>query len=310
MLLDKCMDSLGRFGIDGDVVRRHVVPVDITEAVRMFFEDARARAWNWYSDFPTMVCPWPFAWLEWKLLPSFYERLGERPDPMRCAVMIVRDSWDSKKGPPQIHPFLEMANAKQPALRTQFQASTPALAKQVHWVQSMQLYVETIGPQKILGGCELYDYLDEAGVSIHAQDGRAARHMFCYKKALQYLFFPVAFAISLMHCKNVSIIDKPVPEKVQKARERRGKEPKVIYKTLVIEPMKRILRTEGQSQKLGLQRAMHICRGHFKDYGAKGLFGQASHKGIYWWESHVRGTAEAGEVVKDYKVVPKEVTTP
>jgi len=32
----------------------------------------------------------------------------------------------------------------------------------------------------------------------------------------------------------------------------------------------------------------------------RGLFGQQ--KGLYWWDAHVRGTAERGVVVKDYEV--------
>ena len=65
--------------------------------------------------------------------------------------------------------------------------------------------------------------------------------------------------------------------------------------------MKQILRTEGQSQSTGIKQGLHICRGHFKDYTrGRGLFGRF--KGLYWWDSQVRGTAEKGIVVKDYRV--------
>ena len=78
----------------------------------------------------------------------------------------------------------------------------------------------------------------------------------------------------------------------------------MTFKTLEIEPMKRILRTEGQSEKTGLRQALHICRGHFKDYSkGGGLFGK--YKGLYWWESQVRGSVSEGTIVKDYSVKAK-----
>jgi hypothetical protein len=41
-------------------------------------------------------------------------------------------------------------------------------------------------------------------------------------------------------------------------------------------------------------------RGHFKDYSVKGLFGR--YKGVYWWDSQVRGEVNGGVVDKDYRV--------
>ena len=76
--------------------------------------------------------------------------------------------------------------------------------------------------------------------------------------------------------------------------------PTVRYHVLEIEPLKRILRTEGKSEETGLKRALHICRGHFKDYREHGLFGKF--KDIYWWDSQVRGNLSEGIVNKDYSV--------
>jgi len=71
---------------------------------------------------------------------------------------------------------------------------------------------------------------------------------------------------------------------------------------LEIEPMKKVLKSEGNIDEVGLQRALHICRGHFKDYSnGKGLFGK--HKGLYWWDSTVRGTESEGKIIKDYNIV-------
>jgi hypothetical protein len=107
-------------------------------------------------------------------------------------------------------------------------------------------------------------------------------------------------AISFMHCKNVELVDGPFEERFSKAQVRRGRPPLTRFKVLEIEPMKRVLRTEGQIGEKGVQHALHICRGHFKDYRQRGLFGKL--KGMYWWDAFARGEADAGEVKKVYDV--------
>lgn len=116
----------------------------------------------------------------------------------------------------------------------------------------------------------------------------------------RWLIYPCLLALSFLHCKNVRLIDGPFPAKLAKAYQHRHSRPMVHYKTLEITPMKEVLRHEGQSETLGLKKALHICRGHFKDYTEKPLFGR--HHGLYWWDNHVRGTAEQGIVIKDYSV--------
>lgn len=192
------------------------------------------------------------------------------------------------------------------------------LPEVAYWLQDIYLFEERPGRRIVYLGWAT-EHLNKDGRFIREIDGstRDARKILLASEDTQSpismpvdidaTLLPYTFAISLLHCKNVTLIDKPVPEKVQRARARRGKEPKFVYKTLEIEPMKQILRTEGQVEKVGLKQALHVCRGHFKDYREKGLFGKESHKGIYWWDMHVRGTLEAGAVVKDYRVLaPKQ----
>ena len=113
-----------------------------------------------------------------------------------------------------------------------------------------------------------------------------------------FLAVPAFLAISFMHCKNVKVESKYPPRPIS----RNGK-PRVKFYTLSISPMKKILENEGQLKATGLKLSLHICRGHFKDYSkSTGLFGK--YKGLYWWESHVRGSPAQGVVVKDYNVNP------
>lgn len=121
------------------------------------------------------------------------------------------------------------------------------------------------------------------------------------------LYGPVFLALSFLHCKNVIVTDQSGIYPSRQARreaQRRNDPPLVTYKTLQIEPMKKVLATEGGIATNGMKKALHICRGHFAEYGdeyGKGkLFGK--YEGRFWMPAHVRGSAESGEVIKDYNV--------
>jgi hypothetical protein len=88
---------------------------------------------------------------------------------------------------------------------------------------------------------------------------------------------------------------------VNRERRRHGLKPFVRYHTINIEPMKKVLRTEGQIESQGLKRALHICRGHFSTYSEeRPLFGKVA--GTFWIPAHVRGEAKEGLVISDYRV--------
>lgn len=116
--------------------------------------------------------------------------------------------------------------------------------------------------------------------------------------------FPAFMTLSFMHCKNVVIENRqPPPAVSRKYAKRHGRKP-IRYKVLEIEPMKNVLKSSGGIESVGLRQAMHICRGHFKDFSkGNGLFGK--YNGMYWWESQVRGSQTRGVVVKDYSVNPE-----
>lgn len=135
------------------------------------------------------------------------------------------------------------------------------------------------------------------GLGVETEEDREE-----YKANITTALHPCWLAISFLHCKNVTID----PRGVGLNRGKRVRhEPNFRYHVLVIEPMKKILKTEGRSDEVGLKRALHICRGHFKDFRETGLFGKF--RDIYWWNPQVRGKVENGIVLKDYNVdAPKE----
>jgi hypothetical protein len=104
-----------------------------------------------------------------------------------------------------------------------------------------------------------------------------------------------------MHCKNVALTDgtKSVAPS-EKWLRRQGQMP-IKYHVLDINPMKEVLRTEGNIGENGIKKALHICRGHFKTYREdKPLFGHTV--GTVWCPSHARGDINHGAVIKDYEV--------
>lgn len=122
------------------------------------------------------------------------------------------------------------------------------------------------------------------------------------------LIHPILLTFSFLHCKNITtgeLEDERRPS--DRSRDLRAGIPEVKFKTIEIEPMRKVLATEGGIAQNGLKKALHICRGHFSEYSEeKPLFGKYS--GRFWIPAHVRGTTESGQVIKDYKVkAPKGV---
>lgn len=108
-------------------------------------------------------------------------------------------------------------------------------------------------------------------------------------------------ALSFMHCKNVVRTDATEAEGPPAKWLRRMKQPTLRYHVLNINPMKEVLRKEGESETTGLKKALHICRGHFATYTAdKPLFGHFT--GTVYKPAHIRGSKELGTVLKGYAV--------
>jgi|GEM_PF-2537018 len=177
------------------------------------------------------------------------------------------------------------------------------------WVVNFQLFAEEKKNAPIMSPGQWAVILDKAGKVVYEQWAanvapKAFPHLSeQFKDALSGWsthLFPAFLAVSFLHCKNVKLIASEPDHKLSRAWTKRHNQPLYRYHVLDIEPMKQVLRKEGQSESVGLKKALHICRGHFKDYTNKGLFGK--YKGMYWWEAHVRGSLSEGIVAKDYSV--------
>lgn len=161
-------------------------------------------------------------------------------------------------------------------------------------------------------GLELIDDLIRAGKREYQREEAYSRlRRIIASHCAHYYFTPVLLANAFAHCKNVKISEMPPePQRpLKNSQKRRGVQqvPHYSYHVLDIEPMKEVLRTEGQSEKTGLTRALHICRGHFATYtDEKPLFGRVT--GTFWKPMHVRGSIKAGIAAKDYNVLKPKKT--
>jgi hypothetical protein len=122
-----------------------------------------------------------------------------------------------------------------------------------------------------------------------------------FKRWIFPYFVPCMLAVSFMNCKNVTTTAIEPDAKLNRERTKAGLKPFLRYHTINIDPMKRVLKIEGNIETEGLKRALHICRGHFATYSPeKPLFGHFA--GTVWKPAHVRGTPDEGIVVSDYKI--------
>lgn len=113
----------------------------------------------------------------------------------------------------------------------------------------------------------------------------------------------VIFAIGLLHCKNIVQIEKGGKNPNIKNRRHRSKG--TAYRILNVIPARNIKRTEYEQPANGSSQRIHFRRGHFKEYTAeKPLLGK--YVGAFWWEAHVAGSADIGEVKKDYRILPMQ----
>lgn len=114
------------------------------------------------------------------------------------------------------------------------------------------------------------------------------------------LFLCAGLALSFIHCRNVRMEERGPSRQERRQSERDATRPFFRYHILQIDAIKRILESEGGISQNGARKALHICRGHFKNYTeAAPLFGRVT--GQFFWESHYRGDARIGVVGKDYK---------
>lgn len=109
----------------------------------------------------------------------------------------------------------------------------------------------------------------------------------------------VLFAWALLECRNVEAVEIHPSTRLEKAKT----DPtRVVYRELVVKPAPGSRRPGEPARKDARGTALHIVRGHFKEYDEKPLFGRL--KGRWFWPSHVAGNQDYGTVLKSYSLDP------
>jgi len=248
----------------------------IDNVAQYYWVGTKQEYWQLERDFPNLAPPWPVFWVEHHMARTCRSEIGDRD---------LRDTIGSKaKIGVLVHAFTRD--------QVYEMGADNRLGDGAHWLLWMELFVNydasssrhIQGPH---GSC--FVQVDAEGRALGPPGmhdyGDHPEHI----KNLITLFNPTLLAISFLHCKNVTVedqsMDKPLAKKY---RSQYGREP-ARWKTLVIEPLKQILRKEGRADTNGLAKAMHICRGHFADYrNGRGLFGK--YKQLVWMPMTIRGT--------------------
>jgi hypothetical protein len=247
-----------------------------------YYRGTDQEYWDIGRDFPNIAPPYQMFWTEHKLphtirsgefgdTPCDYIGKDARLGTFWCAV--ARDDWPVP------------------------------IPEEVRWVLTAEMFIDYDFRGKLIEGPT-----GTSALMVTPEGALIGKPMMrCYSggehaevlKSFITWLHPALLAISFLHCRNVRIVDNEAPKPLaKKFHGRTGIWPRPWH-TLEIDPLKQILRKEGNAQTVGLAKAMHICRGHFKDYReGRGLFGK--YHQIVWQPSVIRGT-------KGKEAAPREV---
>lgn len=272
----------------------HAERFDITNVADYYWTGTEQETWDIRTDFPNTAPPFPLMWMEFKTSPITNSNGQLKPMPLlppRAAVLLKSAEADEYKLPEakwvtEIITFIEsekqiggVASIMVKAVLTTDKDGKPVIAS---W------------PFPERSPLHYFAMSDEVGKTLIDQQ---LRDDVCH--SFWAITAPALLAVCFMHCKNVELVARDPHAEHKGKRNRHGYH--VTYKELEITPMKKILRTQGRSESTGIQRALHICRGHFKDFSkGGGLFGKLH--GTYWWGDMLRGHPEMGVVEKTYTI--------
>lgn len=297
--------------------------VAIDNVAEFFLAEHPQEVWDLEADFPNLAPPFSPFWMEYRPPSRIYSA--------ECGIQAAPPIWTGAL----FHAFDLTADTipDSTVLRPgAWQLLQPLCrAHGIRWAYNIGLFFEKHKGQPLVGPTAVaLLFLQGDGTpvprAVHDQllgrpDGLADEAPISFLTAIppealpgeqrEYFtgelcarLYPCFFALSLMHCKNTELIrhdPASAPKRSATRRTYRGA-PRFTYSTLDIHPMRQVLKKQGGSDTHGLKRALHICRGHFKDYRGQGLFGK--YKGLYWWDAHVRGAVASGIALKDYAVHP------
>lgn len=256
------------------MLREGSLPVLLIDNVSdYFYTHSDQEVWDYRKDFPNLAPPFDACWFEHRMPSKIHSKTKGDTDCTRWVqggrtgcLMVAVDPKDTKG------------------------EGIPANVKWILWFEVFIDYnLHGRFPQGPHGS--IFYAIDAGGALVETPWMQTYCHPSQNEVIKNFMtwLFPALLTICFLHCKNVAVIENRTPKPLaKKYHDRTGLWP-IAYKTLVIEPLKQILRKEGRSGEVGLAKSMHICRGHFADYTeGKGLFGR--YHGKFWIPQTVRGS--------------------
>jgi hypothetical protein len=273
-----------------DILKDRQLPVLLIDNVAdYYFKSTDQEFWTLDRDFPNGAPPFPSFWCEHRL----------------PKLIHSREHGDTHTGTEggRIGVFCA---AVDPAL-SKYEGQAPEGVKWILWSEIFVDYGRWRSSGLIDGPVgSIFMCVDAEGrfLGLPWMQSYAASDEYSLEvmRSMMTWLHPMLLAVSFLHCKNVALEDHKVDAPLaKKYRARHGVDP-TPYKTLVIEPLKAILRKEGgHGSGNGLAKALHICRGHFRDYReGRGLFGK--YHGQFWIPATVRGTKGKSAPAREIEV--------
>ena len=243
--------------------------------------------WHLYEDFPSVKAPFDCVWFEFKgpsvvLSREFGTQHQSGPFPTFGVLIFSQDLPENK-------------TFKDATSQTCFMFIRPGGSDIVFGPVCTAAYLvdDTGKPtpyNKSANNVVFATLLDTLGRPL--QKVEDLQSMFA-------LAHPALLAMTFLNCRNTQVIKRSPDEKLSRLDVKKGRKPLVYFHTLEIEQVKQIIAC-NKGEEGGLKKALHVARGHFKDYREHGLFGRT--KGLFWWGPSIRGTESAGVVTKDYSI--------
>lgn len=300
----------------GAILPERMTLVNIQNVANWYLSDERRPTGP--DGFPITLPPWPISWLEYNVPSTITWHDGQiaasnalgMPRQVGAAVQAIHLDEEQRS---------RIGTHGDPARRTYLNTIREAGGRESDVSGELDHFLQRVAASSdgirhaSCGRLVAYDgrVTGSPGhwVAYHRADGSIAPG--CYLagrsqsfsiQALWLSIGSVYAAIAMAHCKNVHLSGEELSELPTSDRlrsRRKAKRPRLTFRTLLIEPL--MSASRGVSGRgADIANALHMCRGHFKDYRDHGLFGR--HKGVYWWDQHARGDARSGLVVKDYKI--------
>jgi len=266
------------------IMRNHGdIPVIVADNVADYYYAGTGQEyWDLQVHFPNLAPPYPVYWIEFRLPRLIHsDKLGDTDVSKRFPGLNGRAGW------------LFFGSRRE-------DVKGENIPEKTHWVLTAELFIDYgLGDDSIVGphGCWTAainaegQLIDRPWLQIWTEEGSPESEVI--SQSINAWTHPALLTVCFLHCRNVTVERHECPVKLAKrTKERHGYIPSPFH-TLVIEPLKQILRKEGKSDTHGLAKAMHIARGHFKDYRqGKGLFGK--YHQLVWHDAVVRGTRGRG----------------